>query len=524
VTGANPVPAAAVVGALSLVIGLSINLIAGPPIPRVHDEFSYLLAADTFARGRLTNPPHPMWPHFETMHELFQPTYASKFHPAQGLTLALGQVLFGAPWVGAVITIALACAATTWALYGWLPPRWAVLGGLLCAVHPQVVVWSHMYWSGGVGMLGGALVFGAIPRILGSHHVARNAAILALGGAILAMSRPYEAIVWATLSGATLLVWSVKQPARDVPRLLARLALPALAVLVPAGAWLGYYNWRVTGDPREMPYTLHARQYMAVPLLFWQEVDPPKTCADYRHAPLADQHLVFEWRYFHGQRSPRGWLVAQGVKLGQFAKLHLLWNSALAVGIVAAPVALRLSRRAMLAAVYALGFCGAYASVPWFEHHYPAAVLPAVFALGVHGLRLVRHWRRFGRALVWACAVACTALVGVVFAREYRANRRDWWYERHKIEQRLLAEPRAHLVFVRYGDAHEHAQEWVFNAADIDASKVVWARMISPSEDRNLLEYYPQRKVWVVDADADPAVLTPYPLPRGEDGGVRALQ
>lgn len=118
------------------------------------------------ASGRLTNPPHPLPQFFESMHVLSRPTYASKYQPGQALFLALGQVLFGHPFYGVVISVGLLVAAICWMLQAWVPPGWALAGGLyslltfFCGHY-----WMESYWGGAVAAFASACCWALIDAL-----------------------------------------------------------------------------------------------------------------------------------------------------------------------------------------------------------------------------------------------------------------------------------------------------------------------------------------------------------------------
>src|SRR5258707_3995602 len=214
------------VGVLAVVVRLVVLPVLAVPDPAINDEFSYLLMADTFAHGRLANPTHPMWAHFETFHVNQVPTYVSKYYPAQGIFLAMGQVVCGHPFWGVLLSSALMCAAICWMLQGWMPPPWALLGGILAVIRLGTFsYWANSYWGGAVAGLGGALALGALPRIKEKQRV-RDAAWMGIGLALLFNSRPYASGFLAVPIAIVLLAWLFSNDELRIPKTLLYVIFP----------------------------------------------------------------------------------------------------------------------------------------------------------------------------------------------------------------------------------------------------------------------------------------------------------
>lgn len=483
------------------------------PVPGIHDEHSYLLMADTFAHGRLANPPHPMWVSFETFHVNWWPTYSSMYPPAQGFALALGELL-GHPWIGVLLSVAAMCAGTHWMLQAWMPARWALLGAALAALKFGIAgYWVNSYWGGAVAATGGALVLGAIARIVRRAN-AGNALLLGLGVAVLANSRPYEGFLFCVPAACWFLYWLMgkaqsKEPLRT--RLRGGRA-PLTAVLALTVGFMGYYNWRLTGDPLLFPHTLNMRTYHSTGIFLWDRQKPE---LQYRNAQFED--FYNGWARDHYRNTAHDvWRVTKE-KLIRCAFAYF-WVGFL-LALPAVPFIFRDRKMRLLWITLLLGIVGVFVVI-WSNAHYAAPFTVIVIALVVQSIRHLRTMgfggRRIGIALSRAIVVVLILDTSVCVFRGV-CDPLLWPCEgdpsRAAIAETLEHTPGKHLVMVRYGAEHNIHDEWVYNGAEIDGAKVVWARELDSEQNARLFAYFKDRHIWLVTPDTDNEYLEAYTPP-----------
>jgi hypothetical protein len=515
-----------------LALGIRAALLPNLPVPHpgIHDEFGYLLMGDTFAHGRVANPTHPMWIHFESLHIIQKPTYGAMFYPAQGLVLALGQVIGGHPFVGVWLCAGAMCAAICWMLQGWLPARWALLGGLLAVIRlGSFSYWADSYEVGALPAIGGALVLGALPRIK-RHQKVQDALLMGLGLALLANTRPYESLFFGIPVAVAILAWILGKKRPPWRQLVPRIVLPMGLLLAVAVAGMAYFFWRVTGSPFRTPYQVNLNTYLAVPYFPWQPLNLRHTY----HHPVLERFYLHDWQmyfYYHARKAPFDILAGKVSDLYRFFLGPVL---ALPLAVLFAFNPRQFLRKAVTGKTgFLMGVCGAtfvgLALPIYFIPHYAAPMTAAIYALVLEGMRHLRLWRWRGKAvgvgLVRAIPIICVLLFLLRAAAPQLhiptpvAWKHTWESEHFQNldRARALAQLKGlvgdHLVFVRYNQYHNSDNEWVYNRADIDRAKVVWARDMGYSGNAELIRYFPHRRAWLAEPDLAPPRLSAYPVP-----------
>jgi hypothetical protein len=185
---------------------------------------------------------------------------------------------------------------------------------------------------------------------------------------------------------------------------------------------------------------------------------------------------------------------------------------------------------------------------------YEAPFVAPAFVLVAVGMRSLATWRRHagtGRAMVVNLSLGCGflflvyTLLAVLHVHVDGESPFNWSSYENRLQARAVAQrfleqqPGKQLAIVRYGPEHDVLYEWVWNLAEIDQQKVIWARELKPDWNAQLLRHYPDRRVWLIEPDAAPsggpgaaampARISPYPaggLPKQGEAlpDIRAVQ
>ena len=545
--------------AIWLVIGIALPFassrfrgIRNPQDVLIHDEMTYLVQADTFSRGRLTNPAprHPEF--FEAPYLLMEPTYQAKYPPAQALFLAIGQRFAGPPIWGVWLTCGLFAAALDWMLCGWVNRRWAMIGtAYAVAVLGITHSWATTYWGGMVAATGGALVLGGTRWTL-RRWTSGRAVLTALGAVIVLNSRPYEGAV-VCLACATVLAWWLVCGSTEA-RLKKTTAWcgPFLLVVALGGVAMGVYNKAVTGSWITPPYLLHPQQYDTCGMFRWQPINQ-----------VPKRHLTSRVGQFYEQDSLLNPGKPGGPQLGASAVVDEIRHGFLGLyqnfvsPMNLAPTdtvwltpTVRYGLRAVLLAMILWFVCTsrrwgtlwaawsvvilevlAGGAVWWNLPHYHAPIVCLCYFLVVDSLRRVtvlsrRTW--VPRAVHIRYVVLFLFLL--IPARLLESQIETVFFPPAPVPAPAAATPqsvtpvpealtrpqllaflsrqkRPVLAVFTYDAAVSLHEEWVYNSADLASQRVILAHDLGPQKLPLLIADFPGRDVWHVHVSPEGATV-----------------
>ena len=508
---------------LPIVLRLALLPSHPAPTPEVYDEFGHLLMADTLRHFRLANPPHALPQFFETFFVLQEPTYSSIYPAGPGLVLAIGWTLFGTPWAGVLLGMGAFCALCYWMLRGWTAPGWAFAGGLAAVIQfGPLCPWTNNYWGGGVAAAAGCLVFGSLSRLRRQPRT-RDAVLLGVGLGMHLLTRPYESLF---LFAAVALFFAPVLWRRPELRGLLKWLPETAIVLLPFLALTLFQNKAVTGNWTTLPEALSQYQYGVPASLTFQPHATP-------HRELTPQQEM-DYRMQRGFRGEKPeTLATYFLRLEYRVRYYRFFFLApLYLTLVAFLFRLREPRFLWVAATAALFALGAN-FFPAFQPHYVAGIACLFVLMSAAGLDTLSRWRIGGRPAGLEATLLVAALCAAHFLFWYGLHLADGWdvsaalrqYEtwdavnhtnperRIYVNRKLAQMPGKLLVFVRYLPKHIFQDEWVYNAADIDGARVVFARDLGAEANQQLRDYFPDRAVWLLEPDYPVPQVTWFPRP-----------
>jgi len=343
--------------------------------------------------------------------------------------------------------------------------------------------WTNSYWGGAYTAAAGCLVFGALPR-LRDHRRTRDAVLLGLGLGLHLLSRPFESVL--VLLGVMLFL------APDWKNAGRAGAIAAL-VCAPFGGIVLAHDKAVTGACTTLPYSLSQYQY-GVPASFTFQPHPVP------HKELTrEQGLDYKMQRAFRAREVDDFQTYFARLVYRIRYLRFFLYPPLYLALIVYLVRVRNYRFAWVALTLLLLALGTN-FYPLFLPHYVAGVACLFVLVSVEGLR--RIGPAAARVLVYLCVVQ--------FVFSYFTYSQREPEPRIEVNRQLAKTPGKLLVLVRYWPNHIFQQEWVYNAADIDGSRIVWARDLGDAEDRKLVHYYPDRTILLLEPDARPPKLSPY--------------
>ena len=503
-----------VCGVLGWLVAWGEGLIRGIPYPSTWDENCMYLQAQTFALGRLTNPPieDHLAPFFEEVFTLIQPTRMAKFPPGQGLVLALGYHVFGDYVYGVYLSFGLFSAALCWMLFAWTTPRLAVFTTIFMIFQigivnqysewPSPIAWTFSYMGQSVTGLGAALLFGGLRRVWTKPTWGHSVAI-GLGLVILSNTRPYEGFLVAVPSALVLSYFLVKNQIWNHRYLFVTIIFPLGVVLLLGFLWLAMYNKAVTGNPFVLPYQLHHKQYFKNPLFLFQSDQQPTRitfCPSWMREFYLDNyrpddllvHLRWTPRFIFKLNAlfclnPAGILI---VVIGCLGTIQKKWNWF--------PV--------LVWTFLMIGFAvQTWSSTFRTSIHYLVPGAPLVYAFFAESLGSAHALLRstFGSLTKWLLLLLLIA----------GAPKEPLVQLAQDIQSRLLVGPirtKMHLPMFPVSEelrqcfpSNKHlvfCEEVPFsNEPDIESAFIIWANNQGSEANQKLIRLYPDRVVWYVD-------------------------